>query len=259
MTIPDLLDGGFEILRRAPRTVLAVTAVFVVPTQLLSAYVQRSSLEDLRDLFENPTLASQQGGGIDGGQVLALVLSSLAVAFVGAALAVVVTAWYGGAAPTAGEALGVVARRSPSLVVAWLLVHLLEGAGLFVFGVATLVVMTFYLVTAPVIAVERTGPFRAMARAGRLGGRRFWPLLGIAVTTGIVGVALGFVLSTPTQLLAYVIGPDLGWIVLGVGSIAADLLTTSVIAGATVLAYLDVRVRTEGLDLAFAADRHLPL
>ena len=55
-----------------------------------------------------------------------------------------------------------------------------------------------------------------------------------------------------------VLGPDLGWILLGVGSIVADVVTISVTAATTVLIYLDLRIRQEGLDLAWAANRELP-
>lgn len=54
------------------------------------------------------------------------------------------------------------------------------------------------------------------------------------------------------------LGPDLGWIALGVGAIITQMVSTTVVGAATVLAYLDLRIRAEGLDLAYAADRHLP-
>src|SRR5437762_4971579 len=41
MTLSDVLDGAFKLLKANARTVLTVTAVFVVPIQLIAAYLQR--------------------------------------------------------------------------------------------------------------------------------------------------------------------------------------------------------------------------
>ena len=43
MTVPDILDGGFAILRRAPATIIGLTAVFVVPVQALGAWLDRGA------------------------------------------------------------------------------------------------------------------------------------------------------------------------------------------------------------------------
>ncbi len=43
MTVPDILDGGFAILKRAPATIIGLTAVFVVPVQGLGAWLNRGT------------------------------------------------------------------------------------------------------------------------------------------------------------------------------------------------------------------------
>ena len=55
-----------------------------------------------------------------------------------------------------------------------------------------------------------------------------------------------------------VLGPDLGWIALGVGAILTQLVATTVVGASTALLYLDLRIRLEGLDLAWGAETHLP-
>ena len=52
MTMGDLLDGGFNVLRAEARTVLALAAVFIVPVQMLVAFLNRNALEDLDRLLE---------------------------------------------------------------------------------------------------------------------------------------------------------------------------------------------------------------
>jgi hypothetical protein len=142
--------------------------------------------------------------------------------------------------------------------VAWLAVHLAELAGALAAGVGLLVAMTFFLVAAPAIAVEGLGPFAGMGRSFRLAGRRFWWLLGFALLSGLVASTLGQVLGLLPQLLGLVLGPDLGWIALGVGTIVTQLVATTVVGASTALVYLDLRIRQEGFDLAWAAERHLP-
>jgi hypothetical protein len=262
MTLADLLDGGFAILKAQPRMVLALTAVFVVPLQLVVAFLSREVLSDLDELFRqvysNPGLAERQPTGSTTAGFVNLIGGSVVTVLIAAGVARLVMAWYGGHSATVGEVLRSVLRSSPSLLVAWLVIHVLEVGGLFLFGFPALVVMAFFLVTAPAIAVEGLGPFRGLGRASHLARRRFWPVMGIGVVTGILAALLAGVLALIPQLLAVLIGPDVGWIVLGVGSIAADLVARSFLAGATVLLYLDLRIRTEGLDLAWAAERDLP-
>jgi hypothetical protein len=97
-----------------------------------------------------------------------------------------------------------------------------------------------------------------MARSSALTSRRFWPVLGFALLSGFVASILGQVLGLLPQLLGLVLGPDIGWVALGVGSIIAQLVGTTVVGASTALLYLDLRIRREGLDLAWAADRQLP-
>src|SRR5690606_15386731 len=44
MTVSDVLDGAFDILKGAPGTIIAFTAFFAVPVQILGAYLQRDLL-----------------------------------------------------------------------------------------------------------------------------------------------------------------------------------------------------------------------
>src|SRR3546814_12414872 len=55
-------------------------------------------------------------------------------------------------------------------------------------------------------------------------------------------------------VLALVVGTDgFGWVLLAASGVLTSLITMPVVAGATVLVYLDLRVRTEGLDLELRA------
>ena len=41
MTMPDLLDGSFAVIKARPRTVFAIAAAVLIPFHLLSAFLQR--------------------------------------------------------------------------------------------------------------------------------------------------------------------------------------------------------------------------
>lgn len=261
MTMGDLLDGGFNVLRTRPRIVLGLAAIFVVPVQLVVAYLNRNALADLETLLDQVASnagASQSSVGSPVATYLGIIGTSLAQTLVGAALAILVVAWYAEEQPDGREVLRRLWPRLPALVVGWLFVHLLWVAGFVVLFIGALVVMALFVVTAPAIAIEGIGPFKGMGRSSNLAGKRFWAALGFALLSGLVASLFGQILSIGPQLVGVLIGEDLGWIALGVGGILSQLLQTSVVGASTALFYLDLRMRREGLDVAWAAERVLP-
>jgi hypothetical protein len=255
MTVSDVLDGAFAILKAAPATILAFTAVFAVPVQVAGAWLQRDLLggSSLLDVLENdPSLSGvdQSRGSEAWAQVLLLFGPALALIFVAAGLVRLVGAWHVGRDLSLGELLRGSLPLAWPLLASWLLVHLAEGAGLLLCGFPALAVMTWFLVTAPVIGAERLGPIAAMRRSARLVGRRFWPVMGLTLLSGLVAALFGYALGLVPTVVSLLLGTDgLGWLLTAASGILTSLVTMPIVAGATVLIYLDLRVRTEGLDL----------
>lgn len=258
-TLADLLDQPFRLLKARPRTLLAVVAAAVVPVELLTAFGQRDLFgPGVGDLIRNPEAADTAGGGADGLLVvLAVLLASLALPFVAGSVAALVVAWEDGRRAAAGEALRAVGRRWWALLASWVLVHLLEAVA-FVVPLGSVFVMAAFLVTAPAIVVEGLGPLAGMGRAWELARRRFFPVLGIGVVSGLVASLLGQSLGLLPTLLGAVVGDRIGWLVVSVTAMATSLVTTLGVAGTTVFCYLDLRVRTEALDLSLVAARSGP-
>jgi hypothetical protein len=258
MTASDILDGGFAILRRAPATVIALTAIFVVPIQALGAWLNRGAdgieLEQLRSQAE---LTFQLGDtGADNGPALVVLQFGpmLALVFVAAALARLVSAWYVGHDLTLGELVRGTLGRAWPLVASCVLVHALEGVSVLGFGVLPLAVMTWFLVTAPVIGAEGLGPIAAMRRSARLVSRRFWMVLGLALLSVLVETLVETAIGLLPTFLSFLLGTDgIGWVLPAAVAILTTLITMPVVAGITVLIYVDLRVRTEGLDLELDA------
>ena len=61
------------------------------------------------------------------------------------------------------------------------------------------------------------------------------------------------------QVAALAIGAESGWPLLALAGILSEVVTTPFVAAATVLLYLDLRVRNEGLDIEIAARQLLDL
>lgn len=266
MTVSDVLDGAFDILKGAPGTILAFTAVFAVPVQLLGAWMQRDLLggESFIDLI-NETDSSLQAvessspAGDLWTQMILLFGPSLALIFVAAGIVRLVGAWHVGQDLTLGELLRGSRRVAWPLLASWFLVHLAEGIGLLLCGFPALVAMTWFLVVAPVIGAEGLGPIEAMKRSYRLTTRRFWPVMGLAILSGIVSTLFGYALGLVPTTLSLFVGTDgLGWLITAAAGIITSLITLPIVAAATVLIYLDLRVRTEGLDLELDAREVLP-
>ncbi|MEL7209322.1 MAG: hypothetical protein AAGK32_13985, partial [Actinomycetota bacterium] len=57
-------------------------------------------------------------------------------------------------------------------------------------------------------------------------------------------------------IFAFIVPADLAWVLIAVVGSLVGVLTTALQAGTATLIYLDLRVRTEGLDLEMAAARH---
>lgn len=258
MTVADVLDGGFAVVKARPARILAITAVFVVPTHLLTAYLQRDSSGGLgvADLLtQDPTLLNEQvdRGNQIAASVLAILIPAIALVYVAAAIAHLVSQWIMGRDAPAGEMLGVAGRRSWALLGSFVIVKLAETAGVLACYIGLLFVMPLFVVVAPVIGVEGGGPAAAVARSVRLIRSRYFPTMGVALLMGLVALLLGNALSALPQGLAAWVGYDDGWPLLALGSILGQVVVLPFVAAATVLLYFDLRVRTEGLDLEMAA------
>jgi hypothetical protein len=263
MTASDILDGGFAILKRAPATIIGLTAAFVVPVQALGAWLNRGvDGVDFEEVVAQSDQSFQLGTSSATSSAASFVLvvgPMVALVFVAAAIARLVSAWHVGNDLTLSQLLRGSRARAWPLVAAWLLVHLLELVAVLGFGILPLAVMTWFLVTAPVIGAEGLGPIAAMRRSARLVNRRFWPVLGLALLSFLVEQLFETAISLLPSLLSLFLGTDgIAWVLPAVISILTQLVTLPVVAGITVLIYLDLRVRTEGLDLELEALEAFP-
>jgi hypothetical protein len=278
MTLSDVLDGAFKLLKANARTVVTVTALFVVPIRLVAAYLQRDVLGGqgivtvIRDPSTNRVATDSAGNGQLVATAVGLLATVLVLPFVAGAVSRVVSASYLGDQLEPGPALAAAGRRWWSLTASWFLVHLCEFglwglaavavlalgdggiAAAVVLGLAgipvALAAMTLFVAVAPAVVVEELGPIRGLRRSASLLRRRFWGVLGIALLGGLLASVLGSVLGVVPQTVGLLIGGRHGgWVLIGVGGILASLVTVPLVAIISTLVYFDGRIRHEGFDL----------
>jgi hypothetical protein len=286
--VGEILDGAFASIRRNPKTILGLAAVVMTISAVISAVITRTllNLGSLNLPTPGQQLTSAQATHLVGRIVavalpvfgLSVLLTIIVQAILAGLLAPIIARGVAGQQISAAEAWRITRPRLPSLLLATLLallaglgpvlavgvitgIALLAGAPAAVYGVVALLglaalVLTIWLSTmlslvTPVVVLENERPIRALARSWRLVRRSFWRVFGITLLAGIIVAIAGGILQLPFTFFGAVLGSGIGGtVILVIGAIAAGTVTRPITAGVTVLLYVDMRMRKEGLDLA---------
>jgi hypothetical protein len=254
MTLSDILDGSYTIIKRRPRAVITAVAVIILPVNLLRAWLQSTaattSSTESSALDAVYTLASSTPFAIT---IAIYAINTLALFFLGGVVSSFVAAWYRGHDLSAGDALRASFRRTPAFVAAWALLSPLKALSYAFCFLPLAVTVTLFALTAPAITIEQIGPIAGIKRSTQLIARRFLPSMGIVLLTGLVSTILRFALAAIPLLISGLLPSPADWILAAVGEGAAGLITTTAAVGASTLLYLDLRSRTEALDLELRA------
>jgi hypothetical protein len=254
MRLLDVLDGAFNVVKLRPRTVMGLTAVLVLPVQLLAAYASRGQLGSTFDLSANASIMGALDNSTTGwADIVFMYVALLPLPFVGAFIGRMVAGWYAGIDESPRELLRALAPRIPALLGAWTIIHLIETPAALACGVPVLFVFPLVLTVAPAIGVEDLGAVAGIKRGWRLGTRRYWACFWVASVSVMVSFVLGISFGLIPTLLADAVGGTWGWLLLALGTGLTELIVTPFVAAAAALAYLDARIRTEGLDLELRA------
>jgi hypothetical protein len=274
LTVGDLLDEPFVLIRAHLRSIVLFAALAVVPSQLLQGYLTRGVVAafDLSMAFSDPeamSAALAAEGGTGGAEYLvaflnALLLMPIAVALI-SRLAVSSVL---GEVLTDRQVVGGTRRRLASVFGTWTLCLLaiggLPGVGVFLAFVVNpllggLLVMAglvtafaAFVLLAPatvVCVVERRGPLDSLRRSVALVRSRFWAAAGALLLALSVASLVQLALAGLPSALAFAIPGDGSWIVASAGSTLAGLVATPYTMLVVVLIYLDALVRVEALDV----------
>jgi hypothetical protein len=249
----DLLDGAFAALRQRARAIVAVVAGLVIPLSVVQAWVSRDDLggASLIDIVNDPTLAQEASSPAevyDAGFFVAETLALLVTAVGGVAVSRIVGGWLAGRDTSAMEAIGFTARRMGAVLGAFVAIHLLEVVG-FLLVIPGLMVIVLSCLTSPVLALETLGPVDSIRRSWELVRRRPGPVLGIILLLGLAQYFVSLAVGTLPSAFALLIGPDRAWPLVAVANLLTSIILIPVTGAAMCLTYIDIRFRTEGLDL----------
>jgi len=282
----EILDGSFATIRRNPKATLGIAAIIMTISAVITSSLT-VSLINLPSPGQN--LSSQQAEHLLGqifAEALpvlgvTVLLTIIVQAVLAGLLAPVIAREVSGQRISAGAAWRAAAPRLPSVLLATLLV-LLAGLGpLLALGLILLIGLAagappaayaiigvpglfvavwlgiwfsvrFSLAT-PVVVLERERAGAALARSWRLVRRSSWRVFGILLLTSIIVAVAGAILQLPFSFLSTLFGGATGFsagtVIAVLGAIAAGTVTRPISAAVTVLLYVDMRMRKEGLDL----------
>ena len=249
----DLLDGSYTIVKRRPRAVIGAVAVVIVPVQVFSVWLRSATTVSGGQSSPYDTMLTLGSGASLGATLVVAAVASLSLFFVGGIISSFVAAWYAGQDITGGEALRRSIGRIGPFLVAWAVLLPLKIVSYALCILPLAVTVTFFALTAPVITLERVGPFAGMKRSAQLIARRFWPSLGIILLASLIESVTQFSLAAIPMIASALLPSPADWIVLAVGEAGAALVATTALVGVSVLLYIDLRARTEGLDLELRA------
>ena len=260
MTATDIIDGAWGVIKARPKTVFAITAMIILPVEILAAFLAQGSVAILdlaASTFDSgPTSSRAALGGA--GLIVAQLVQNLGPFFLGAAVARLVSSWYAGGDMTARQAVVAAFRKAPALLGAFAVLVPIKLLGWATCGLALPFLLPLMMVTAPAIVIEDLGPIAGPKRAFDLARRRYWPCVGVWVLAFIVEIVVNAALGLLPTLISGITPGPVAPIVAAAGTVFAAFITKPFMVAVAVLLYLDLRVRTEGLDLELDAAAAFP-
>jgi hypothetical protein len=252
LSIGEVLDAGFRLVRQRLGTLVMCVLVPVVPLTILGTILIAST----DDTAFDPNAPVNDSGTALAGTLISFVLQSAALALAVAACFKAVSAAYLGEDAGAGESLRYSLGRIIPLIVAYIVVIVLLVVGFVLLIIPGVFLAVKMSMTFAAIVFERKGPFRSIGRSFSLTKRNWWRTFG----TLVIVFLLLFVINLAATV-AFGAGltavDDANEVVVATVStlvnIAIIALTYPLWASVVTVMYYDLRVRNEGFDLELLA------
>lgn len=252
-TGPQILDAGFEIIRYRAGRIAVLLAVLHGPFFAASLWMTHQSgngwfsLLIIRRLWDGPRFelaASAEVWWLTG----SLACSLLGEMLFGVGLSTLVRHWVEGTDATAGSVLRTTGRRLPVILSVWLVALVVKAAGLALCGVGILLVLPHLSILAQVMSFERGNVASWISRSRQLVNRASERALFLTLMAPLL--SFGALWTLRAGAAGGIGDVEQFTTVMGV---VVTLVLLVARTSAMVLFYLDIRVRTEGLDLALRA------
>lgn len=275
LSLGELLDQAIRIYRRKFLTLLGILVIPYFPIivmQAVSSYLMVNSSQGFTT-SDNPFGDSGYWIGIIGVYATLFLQFILVQGVGGSAVTRVAANSYANRPSGIMDAYREMAPSMGRVVLALLVVCLIYVAAFIWFIIPCIgwfsgLGVIFFLSSVvtplmiPVLVLEKKGGFDAFRRAWDLGRSRFWWLLGFAFVLSLLGQLL---VAVPVYLVNFLVnllvGSQFGMeqvalvssVVSSLTSFATGLLFIPLSMTAMTVVYFDLRVRSEGLDLAMQA------
>jgi hypothetical protein len=260
LRVGEILDAGIKVYVRNARTLIGITAIVVVPFQILSAIVLLSTVsngdEIPRGSFVNVGTRSSAHATSLGANATLEITSLLVSVLTTAACVKAVSDLYLDQPTGVSISIRFALRRLPALL--WL--QILSGV-LLVLGFVALVIPGIWLyaawsVATPALLIEGSRGWAALKRSHGLVGSRWWPTAGVLIVSELMAAILGGAVQA-LLVGVFLSGSSIVVVILIVSLAAAisAILVRPFVSSIRTVLYYDLRVRKEGYDLELLAEQ----
>ena len=263
LQVGEILDAGIKVYVKNVRTLMGLTAVVVVPLQVVSAIVLLSIVSNSHEvprgfLAAGTVQTSSERFTSLGASTTLGILGGLASLLTTAACVKAVSDIYLDQPTDIRSSLRFALRRLGSLL--WLEIFL---GVLLLLAFVALVIPGIWLyaaasVATPALLIEGRRGSRAVGRSLKLVRGRWWPTAGVLLVAAVmVSVVSGAIQALLVGILLTGSGDAvvLTVLVVSLAAAASAILTRPFQAAVTTVLYYDLRVRHEGYDVALLAEQ----
>ncbi len=271
--IGELLDQAVRLYRRNFFTFIAIIAIVQIPTTLISVLISQFTLNNFKTSGASEIEILSQMGSNVGGNILVVIIASILQGIATAALTRAIADNYLGEQTGFMDAYRKIGKDWPRVLLALLLGFLINILLVvwwifipcvgWISGIGMLIVFSIVTQFTPIIIVlEHKNALDAIRRGWDLFRRRFWNVIGfyflLALFAQIITVAPATLASYLLGLAATTLDSTLTQILIQTGiTLIMTLLYLPLQLAAMTLLYFDLRVRTEGFDLALLTEQTL--
>jgi hypothetical protein len=272
LNLGEILDGAITAIRRYPVLILGVSAVVAVIAAGLNLVASLVLLPDLQRVSNlGPSATPQEVTDATLGLLstffatvgVALIIALLARAFLSGFLTVVMGKAVLGRPVTFAEAMKDITPRLLPLLGLTLLYSLIVVVGAVLCILPGIWLGVMFSLATPALLLERGTIRQALSRSWKLVSGSFWRVFGILLLAGLIGAVINAIIGIPFNLGSGAfsaltnpgqpVTPSTGALVLqAIGSVIGETITAPFVALVTVLIYIDLRMRKEGMDIELA-------
>lgn len=258
LSVGETLDATFKIYTSNFVKLITIVAVVLVPVLLLQSILNLTVIDGLSDV--DPDDVTSIGDFFSPGQVIASFVLALlgwaANALASGAVVKAVADNYVGSESDWQESVRFAFTKLAPLMIGSLLFGLGVAFGSILLIVPGIILAVSWAVFASAIVVEGQSATGGLGRSWNLMSGRRWPVFGTFLLLFIAIIIVNFIIGLILGGL-FAFGGDVDGVTVGGEflNIIVSILTTPILAIATVVIYFDLRVRKEGFDVELLASQ----